>query len=91
MVNARVFNAPSPEMQEAVLTAAEAAETRGIEMSQEETLAQTNVLQENGMNLAAPTNALVQGLEEIGTTMLENWQTSASEPALEILNAYQGE
>ncbi|RYH03523.1 C4-dicarboxylate ABC transporter substrate-binding protein [Salipiger sp. IMCC34102] len=91
VVNARVFDGLSEEMQQAVMEAAEAAEARGIEMSREETAAQTAVLEENGMTLAAPTDELTSGLQDIGDTMLENWESSASEPALEILNAYQSE
>ncbi|MGS4944634.1 TRAP transporter substrate-binding protein [Meridianimarinicoccus sp. RP-17] len=89
VVNERAFRRLPSDVQDAVLAAAEAAETRGWEMSKAETDAQTAVLAENGMVIYEPSAELTAGLQEIGAQMLENWRAGASEPALAILQAYQ--
>ncbi|XDA97320.1 TRAP transporter substrate-binding protein [Sulfitobacter sp. LCG007] len=91
VVNKRVFDALSPEVQQAVMDAAAAAEARGIEMSRAETKAKVAEMQDNGMTIAAPSDALHSGLQEIGAQMLERWKSGASAPALEILEAYQAQ
>lgn len=91
VVNKRVFDALSPEVQQAVMEAATAAEARGIEMSKAETEAKVAELQTNGMTIVAPSEALQTGLQEIGGRMLESWKASASAPAVEILDAYQAD
>ncbi len=89
VVNKRVFDALSPEVQQAVMDAAIAAEARGIDMSKSETETKISEMADNGMTIAAPSDALVSGLETIGTQMLDNWKANASAPATEILTAYQ--
>ncbi len=89
VVNSRVFDGLSAEVQAAVMEAAAAAETRGWEMSKEEAATKTQVMADNGIVVAAPSAELVTGLQAIGATMLENWKGNASEDALAILNAYQ--
>ena len=49
----------------------------------------TAALAENGIIVYEPSAELVEGLQGIGATMLENWKASASESALAILEAYQ--
>lgn len=89
VVNAAAFDALPPEAQAAVLQAASAAETRGIEMSKAEAAAKTQVMADNGMTIVAPSAELVAGLQAIGVTMLDNWKAAASPDALAILSAYQ--
>lgn len=91
VVNKRVFDALPPEVQQAVMDAATAAETRGIEMSKAETAAKVAEMQTNGMTIVAPSEALQSGLQDIGAQMLETWKASASAPAVEILDAYQAQ
>lgn len=91
VVNKRVFDALAPEVQQAVLDAATAAEARGIEMSKAETEAKVAEMQTNGMTIEAPSEALQTGLQDIGGQMLESWTASASAPAVEILDAYQAQ
>lgn len=91
IVNKRVFDGLSPEVQAAVLEAAAAAEARGWEMSAAEAAAKTQVMADNGMMIVQPGEALVTGLKGIGDTMLENWKAGASADALAILDAYQAE
>lgn len=89
VVNQRMFDGLDADVQAAVLAAAAAAETRGWEMSRVEAETQTAALAENGIVVYAPSDALVADLQAIGDTMLENWQTNASDSAKAILEAYR--
>ncbi|NDR56253.1 TRAP transporter substrate-binding protein [Aliiruegeria sabulilitoris] len=88
VVNQRVFDKLDPTVQEAVMTAAAAAETRGWEMSKEEAAAKTKVMEENGITIVQPSEELVAGLQAIGAAMLEKWNEKASDEAKAILEAY---
>ena len=87
VVNKRAFDRLDAEVQQAVLDAAAAAETRGWEMSEAEADAQTQVLADNGMTVVEPSPELVSGLQEIGATMLETLRSGASEATVSILDA----
>ncbi|MEO5621425.1 MAG: TRAP transporter substrate-binding protein [Sphingomicrobium sp.] len=89
VVNKRVFDALSPEVQKAVLDASAAAEARGIEMSKAETAEKVKVMQDKGMTIVQPSPELITGLKAIGDTMLATWKANASAPALAVLTAYQ--
>jgi TRAP-type C4-dicarboxylate transport system substrate-binding protein len=88
VVNKRMFDGLDTDTQAAVLTAADAAQTRGWEMSAAEAESMTAALAENGITVYDPSAELVAGLEGIGATMLENWKANASDTALAILDAY---
>lgn len=88
VVNQRMFDGLDAETQAAVLEAAAAAEIRGWEMSALEAETMTAALAENGITVYEPSAELVSGLQDIGATMLENWEANASESALSILEAY---
>ncbi|SDW62244.1 TRAP transporter substrate-binding protein [Litoreibacter albidus] len=88
VVNQRVFDGLDADTQAAVLTAAEAAEARGWEMSVAEADSKTAALAENGITVYEPSAQLVSDLEGIGKTMLENWTANASDSAKSILDAY---
>lgn len=89
IVNKRAFRALDAETQKKVLAAAAAAEERGWRMSQEETAEKTELLQENGMNVAPPSPALKDGLEKIGETMTEEWVSRAGEDGRAVLDDYR--
>jgi TRAP-type C4-dicarboxylate transport system substrate-binding protein len=89
VVNARMFDGLSAEIQTAILDAAAVAETRGWEMSKAEAATKTQIMADNGIVVVAPSAELVTGLKAIGTTMLDNWKSGASEDALSILSTYQ--
>ena len=89
VVNARVFDRLSPEAQAAVMDAAVAAEARGWEMSMAEAAAKTQEMADNGITVVAPSDALVEGLQGIGATMLDNWKSNASDSALAVLDSFQ--
>ena len=87
-VNTEMFEALSEEEQEAVMTAAAAAEERGWQMSMEETEARIADLEEGGMEVMQPSDALSERLDEIGATMVEEWLEDAGEEGQAIVDAY---
>ncbi|QDY70864.1 TRAP transporter substrate-binding protein [Qingshengfaniella alkalisoli] len=89
VINKRVFDGLSEEQQQAVLDAATTAETRGWDMSREETDSKTAELSDNGMTVYDPSDELVSGLQSIGTEMLTTWEANASDQAKAVLDAYQ--
>jgi TRAP-type C4-dicarboxylate transport system substrate-binding protein len=88
VMNKRVFDGLGADTQAAVLAAADAAQTRGWEMSAAEADSKTAALAENGIVVYEPSEQLVSDLQEIGATMLENWNTNASDDAKSILSSY---
>lgn len=89
VVNARMFDGLSPEIQTAVMEAAAAAEIRGWEMSKAEAATKTQIMADNGIVVVVPSAELVTGLQAIGATMLDNWKSNASDDALSILSTFQ--
>lgn len=89
VVNKRTFQRLDEDAQTAVLEAAAAAETRGWEMSKAETDAKVAVLKENGITIVQPSDALMDGLREIGAEMLVNWKDKAGDTGAALLEAYE--
>ena len=89
VVNTQAFMALDKETQDAVLAAAKAAETRGWEMSKQETAAKIAILKENGMKIITPSEALMNGLKETGASMLTDWQKDAGDDGAALLKAYK--
>ena len=91
VVNQRMFDRLDEATQQAVLDAAAAAEERGWQMSMEESQSQTEALAENGITVYEPSEALTEGLRQIGDEMLEDLRANASDATIRILDAYQGQ
>jgi TRAP-type C4-dicarboxylate transport system substrate-binding protein len=90
-VNTRAFEGLPEDQRAAILEAAEAAEARGWEMSMAETATQIARLQEAGMQVSTPSDALAAALAEVGETMTAEWQAVAGDAGAEVLRAYQGD
>lgn len=88
VVNKKAFRKLDEKTQQAILSAAKAAEERGWEMSKKETDEQTAVLKENGITVVTPSTELMTGLKEIGASMLESWKKDAGPEGAELLKAY---
>ena len=88
VINKRMFDGLDADTQAAVLAAAEAAETRGWEMSAAEAESMTAALAENGITVYEPSAGLIEGLQGIGETMLGTWDAAASDSARAVLSAY---
>lgn len=89
VVNKRSFRRLDEATQAAVLDAAKAAETRGWQMSQDETAAKVAVLQENGITVVTPSAELMDGLRAIGAQMVADWTVEAGDAGKALLDAYQ--
>jgi TRAP-type transport system periplasmic protein len=88
VVSKKAFRKLDEKTQQAIQTAAKAAEDRGWEMSKKETTEQTAILKENGIIVVTPSAELMAGLKEIGASMLESWKKDAGLEGAELLKAY---
>lgn len=87
-VNKTAFDGLSDAEKAAVMEAAATAETRGWEASKAETAEKTQMLKDNGITVAAPSEALQASLKEIGATMVAEWQDSAGDDGKAIIEAF---
>ncbi|MFK7854843.1 MAG: TRAP transporter substrate-binding protein [Granulosicoccus sp.] len=90
VVNEKYFNDLSEEDQAGILAAAETAEARGWELSEETTKAQLAILEENGMTVSDAPDQVIEKMKEIGTVMIENWRKEASPEAEAVLDEFLG-
>jgi len=89
LVNKKAFRKLDKKSQDALLTAAKAAEERGWAMSKKETAEKTAILKDNGITVVTPSAELMDGLRAIGASMLEEWKKGAGPEGAELLRAYQ--
>lgn len=89
IVNTSMLEELPDDQQQALMQAAEEAETRGWEMSQAETESQIAALKENGMTVSEPSEQLSSELAEIGDTMTEEWLANAGEEGQSVIDAYR--
>lgn len=89
LVNTTAFNGLSEEMQGTVMDMAAEAETRGWQMSKAETEEKIAALQEGGMQVSQPSDALSERLSEIGETMTAEWLEEAGDEGQAIIDAYR--
>lgn len=88
-VNTDAFEALSDEERAALLEAAAEAETRGWEMSRAETEEKIAALEEGGMEIMQPSEALSAKLQEVGATMTAEWEAQAGETGAAVVEAYR--
>ncbi|CAN5778709.1 TRAP transporter substrate-binding protein DctP [soil metagenome] len=91
LVNSEAFGALTEEERAALIEAAEAAEARGWQMSQEETAEKIAELEAGGISVSQPSEAMAARLAEIGETMTEEWVQEAGEAGVAIIADYRGE
>ncbi len=89
IVNAESFDALPESVQKAIETAAAEAEKRGWEASKAETDAKIEIMEENGIVVSEPSEALVERLKEVGATMEQEWLERAGEDGKELVEAYR--
>ena len=77
IMNAEAFSELDAETQEAVMTAAAKAETRGWIMSNAVQTSLTENLIKNGMTVAPPSEQLLEELKGISRTMVDEWLAKA--------------
>nr|WP_283106297.1 TRAP transporter substrate-binding protein [Shewanella submarina] len=88
LVNLRAFERLPPVSQQALMTAAARAEKRGWQLAREETLTKTKALAEQGMQVSLPTQALMQGLNDIGVQMTADWLKEAGAEGEAVVNQF---
>jgi len=88
-VQTRAFQGLPADVQAAIRTAAAAAEARGWDASDAETVSQQAALAARGMSVQQPTPALMEGLARIGATQAEEWVAKAGEEGKRLIDAYR--
>lgn len=89
VVSLSEFNSLSPALQQALVKAGQDAEAAGW-IASEEIAAQTKkTLENNGMNVLTPSKALVDGLNQLGTIMLEEWLVNAGPEGTAVVRAFR--
>ena len=83
-VNAKLFGALPPPVQQAVLRAAAAAETRGMELSREAAGSATEELRRNGVKVEPVPFELNRDLKRLGEKFSREWVASVGNAANEI-------
>ncbi|WP_235441701.1 TRAP transporter substrate-binding protein [Rhabdonatronobacter sediminivivens] len=88
LINSSALQGLSDEAQEALMTAAAAAEERGWRMSMAETEEKIAALADGGMEIMEPSDALAERLTEIGGTMTAEWLEEAGDAGQAVVDAY---
>ncbi|MBL0141927.1 MAG: TRAP transporter substrate-binding protein [Betaproteobacteria bacterium] len=88
-VNKKAYDALDKASQEALLTAAAAAQTRGWKISEEKTVFYLGELRKHGMNVAPPSAQLKADFQKIGATITEEWLKTAGPDGKAIIDAYK--
>lgn len=89
IVNADMLESLPEDPREALMRAAETAEARGWEMSEQETATQIAELEKNGMTVSQPSDELAEQLKEIGAAMTEEWLAEAGEAGAAVVEDYR--
>ena len=88
IMNAEAFSELDAETQEAVMTAAAKAETRGWIMSNAVQTSLTENLIKNGMTVAPPSEQLLKELKGISKTMVDEWLAKAGPRGQAFIEKY---
>lgn len=88
-VQRRAFEALPAAQQEAFKAAADRAQVRGWQMSDEAGASTQATLAARGMTVAQPSAELLSGLSAIGRTQAEEWAGRAGEDGRRVLDAYR--
>ena len=79
------FDGLDEAAQNALLEAADAAEARGWQMSQEVTAEQIATLEENGMEVSDPSAEFLAELQAVGATLTEEWLAKAGTAGADVV------
>jgi len=88
IVNERFFDRLDKKTQDAVLTAAKAAEERGWQLAADETGKLIGTLKSKGMDVREPSAPLMAELKKIGDQLVQEWVKSAGADGEKIMGAY---
>lgn len=88
-INQRSFDGLDEATQDALMEAAAEAEKRGWEMSQEDNDASLVTLEEKGVAVSEPNDAISAALQSAGDKLFEDWQSRADDDAKQALETYR--
>lgn len=88
-VNRRAFEALTAADQQALRTAAAAAQTRGYGMAEEAAAAAQATLAARGVNVSQASPALREGMARVSDEMVREWLTRAGEDGQKVIEAYR--
>ncbi|GLQ36121.1 hypothetical protein GCM10007939_24050 [Amylibacter marinus] len=77
LINKRLFDDLESDQQQKLLEIAQEYEQRGWTLSKKETAEKESILQEMGMTVLEPTEALLADLNDAGATMFDDWRKSS--------------
>jgi len=89
MVSKSAFAGLPKDQQDAVLSAAAAAETRGWKIAEEKAQWYVEQLQAKGLKVVPPSPELKAGLKKIGDQLTDDWIKRAGASGAEVLEAYR--
>ncbi|MFB9868851.1 TRAP transporter substrate-binding protein [Vreelandella sulfidaeris] len=88
-ISQKSFDRLDAETQEALMEAAARAEERGWEMSREDNQASLAALEENGLTVSEPNEAISEALQTAGDELFNDWQSRADDEAKQALENYR--
>lgn len=91
IMNKKAFDALDDKSKEALTKAGDDAEKRGWKDSQEKTQWYLEQLSKNGMEIIKPSDALMQGLDKVGDTMLTEWLEKAGPEGKQVIDTYRAD
>lgn len=89
IINDATFKGLAPDAQKAILDAAGRARTRAWELARSNTESQKKVLAEKGMIVTKAGARLMEQMEPIGRTLLEEWVRKSGPDGEAIIRAYR--
>ena len=89
IVNKSAFDALDKPTQAALLKAAADAEVRGWKLSEEKNAWYLAQLQQKGMTVVKPPEALTADLRKVGNYMLAEWQRKAGDSGKKVIDGYR--
>ncbi|MBX3634155.1 MAG: TRAP transporter substrate-binding protein [Rubrivivax sp.] len=89
IVNKRAFDALDKATQDALVAAAAAAETRGIEASKRTNTDSLDKLRANGMQILPPSPQLKADMQKVGEVMLKEWLEKAGPEGQQLVDAFR--
>ena len=88
-ISSRALQGLSEQQQQMIRTAAEAAEKRGYEISEQAAKETEATLGQRGMRVMQPSARLLEDLTRVGRTMADEWVQRAGEDGKKLLDAYR--
>ncbi len=89
IMNRAAFEKLAPNVRDAVLKSAAAAEARGWQLAQSKNQEYIDLLKKNGMNIVSPPAQLKSDMQKVGETMLKEWLDKAGAEGKALVDAYR--